>query len=144
MSFSVSRTATIEAPLPLVRSVLRDLSSYSEWVPIVSSVEPDGDEHWFVELRVSMGPFARSKRLRMKRSVDDSNKVCFTREESDGRRHARWELCLTLESVADETSVDAALDYDGKMWTPGPVEEALHSGLDAAIDRLHKFVASQR
>ncbi|MGA0217563.1 MAG: SRPBCC family protein [Ilumatobacteraceae bacterium] len=143
MSFSVSRSAVIEAPLSQVVGALRDLSTYSEWVPIVSRVEPDGDEHWFVELGVAIGPFARSKRLRMKRSINNFDRVGFVRDESDGRSHAGWELNLTLKSVDAQTSVHAVLDYDGKMWTPGPVEEALHSGLDSAIDRLQTFVDAQ-
>ncbi len=144
MSFTVSRVAIIEAPLPQVVGAMRDLSTYSEWVPIVSRVEPDGDEHWFVELRVAIGPFARSKRLRMKRSIDEGKQIGFVRDESDGRSHAGWELSLTLEPADHQTSVHAVLDYDGKMWASGPVEEALHSGLDAAIERLQEFVDAQR
>jgi len=144
MSFTVSRAAVIEAPLSQVVGALRDLSTYPAWVPIVSRIEPDGDEHWFVELRVAIGPFARSKRLRMKRSIDDVDRVVFVRAESDGRSHARWELSLTLKPADDQTSVHAVLDYDGKMWTPGPVEDALHSGLDTAIDRLQMFVNAQQ
>lgn len=140
MAFTVSRTVEFAASLESVRPLLRDLSTYPKWVPIVSSVEQDGDQHWIVELRVSIGPFARSKQLRMERSVDDGEHIMFTRNESDGRKHAHWELRFDVSAVGSETSVTAVLQYQGTMWTPGPVEDALHSGLDAAVEQLRELV----
>lgn len=141
MALTVSRSADIDASLDAVRSVLRDLATYPDWMPIVSSVEADDDDHSFVELRVPIGPFARSKRLRMKRTIDESSVVVFARYEADGRSHANWELRLELNEVDSGTAVHALLRYDGKMWTPGPVEEALDRGLDAGILQLQEFVS---
>jgi len=103
-------------------------------------VEQNGEQHWIVELRVSLGPFARSKQLRMERSVDDDEHIMFTRNESDGRKHAHWELRFDMSDVGSQTSVTAVLEYQGTMWTPGPVEDALHNGLDAAVERLRELV----
>jgi carbon monoxide dehydrogenase subunit G len=140
MAFTVSRAVEFAAPMEAVRPVLRDLSTYPKWVPIVSSVEQNGEQHWIVELRVSLGPFARSKQLRMERSVDDDEHIMFTRNESDGRKHAHWELRFEMSDVSSKTLVTAVLEYQGTMWTPGPVEDALHNVLDAAVEQLRELV----
>jgi len=140
MAFTVSRTVEFAAPTEVVRPLLRDLSTYPKWVPIVSSVEQDGERHWIVELRVSIGPFARSKQLRMERSIDNDEHIMFSRNESDGRKHAHWELRFDVSDVGTQASVTAVLEYRGTMWTPGPVEDALHSGLDAAVEHLRELV----
>ena len=140
MAFTVSRTVEFAAPTEAVRPLLRDLSTYPKWVPIVSSVEQDGERHWIVELRVSIGPFARSKQLRMERSIDNDEHIMFSRNESDGRKHAHWELRFDVSDVGAQASVTAVLEYQGTMWTPGPVEDALHSGLDAAVEHLRELV----
>lgn len=143
MALTVSRTAAISASPGAVRSVLRDLSTYPGWMPIVSSVQADGADHWLVELRVAIGPFARSKRIRMMRAEDRSDTVVFTRSESDGRSHSKWEMQLDLEARDSHTTVSAVLRYEGKMWTPGPVEDALNNGLDKGIAQLQEFVAEE-
>lgn len=140
MALTVSRSADIAASTDEVLAVLRNLSTYPDWMPIVSSAVADGDDHWIVELRVAIGPFARSKRIRMQRIVDSSQLVVFTRGEADGRSHATWELRLELNAIDIGSSVDATLRYEGKMWTPGPVEDALESGLDKGIVQLQEFV----
>jgi carbon monoxide dehydrogenase subunit G len=140
MAFTVSRTVEFAASMEAVRPLLRDLSTYPKWVPIVSSVTQDGEQHWIVELRVSIGPFARSKQLRMERSVDNDEHIMFTRNESDGRQHAHWELRFDMSDVGSQTSVTAVLEYRGTMWTPGPVEDALHNGLDAAVEQFRELL----
>jgi carbon monoxide dehydrogenase subunit G len=140
MALTVSRTADIAAASDAVQAVLRNLSTYPDWMPIVSSAKTDGDDHWLVELRVAIGPFARSKRIRMRRSVDSPQLIVFTRSEADGRDHATWELRLELVKSEIGTNVNAMLRYEGKMWTPGPVEDALESGLDNGIVKLQEFV----
>ena len=53
---------------------LADLSTYPEWLALVTEAEPQGDHTWLVTLRARLGPLARSKRLRMVRTqlLDDS------------------------------------------------------------------------
>ncbi len=76
----------------------------------------------------------------MERSVDNDEHIMFTRIESDGRQHAHWELRFDMSEVGSQTSVTAVLEYQGTMWTPGPVEDALHNGLDAAVEQLRELL----
>jgi hypothetical protein len=64
----------------------------------VQEVSPTDDRRtWEVELQAQVGPFARSKRLRMVRVVHDpGRRVVFERDEIDGRRHSPWILAATL------------------------------------------------
>ena len=66
-----------------------DLAHYPEWLDIVPRATPvearDGDPGpaWSVDLRGRLGPFARSKRLRMVRTVHEApERVRFDRLES--------------------------------------------------------------
>ena len=77
-----------------------DLASYPQWMDLVHRAEPLGNDAWGVELRAKVGPFARSKRLRMVRTAAEPNSlVRFERVEFDGRQHAPWVLTATIESV---------------------------------------------
>jgi hypothetical protein len=76
-----------------------DLARYPGWLDIVPRAVPaeprDGDPGpaWSVDLRGRLGPFARSKRLRMVRTVHDQpRQVRFERLEHDGRQHSSWTL----------------------------------------------------
>jgi hypothetical protein len=79
-----------------------------------------------VDLRGRLGPLARSKRLRMVRTVVDAPRsVRFERRERDGRSHSPW----ILEAVVEPTDGGASsrltmhLHYGGGLW--GPVLERL-------------------
>ena len=72
-----------------VHPYVADLARYVEWMPMVHDAEAVGDGVWNVELRAKVGVFARSKRLRMKRTVNTSQHIVFERDEIDGRRHCR-------------------------------------------------------
>ena len=136
MAFTVSRTVELAASMEAVRPLLRDLSTYPKWVPIVSSVTQDGEQHWIVELRVSIGPFARSKQLRMERSVDNDEHIMFTRNESDGRQHAHWELRFDMSDVGSQTSVTAVLEYRERC---GPRARSKTPSTTASMLRLSSF-----
>jgi hypothetical protein len=125
-----------------------DLGAYPSWLPLVHAAvpgEPDGDQRpvWDVEIRARVGPFARSKRLRMRRTevvVDEF--AVFERDEHDGREHARWTLRVELADGADaSTVVTMHLAYDGSLWTGGVLEHVLEdqirrgrSGLAALVE----------
>ncbi|MEY4820168.1 MAG: hypothetical protein RL200_880, partial [Actinomycetota bacterium] len=73
--------------------VIRDLGTYPKWLEIVHFADAVDSEDelqaWNVELRAKIGPFARSKRLRMVRVQDQSpHLVVFERREKDGKKHA--------------------------------------------------------
>jgi hypothetical protein len=86
---------------------------------------PDGEGVWVVDLRGRLGPFARSKRLRMERTAhDEPSCVVFERKESDGRRHSPWVLTAAIEPTGEATSrLTMHLHYGGGLW--GPVLERL-------------------
>lgn len=124
---------TLVAPVPasaLFRHV-GDLGAYPGWMPLIHAVEPlpdaaDGSPVWEVELRATVGPFARSKRLRMRRTRHERDRCAvFERSEDDGRRHSSWTLRAELAPTdgADvETTLTMTMIYGGSLWT-GPVLE---------------------
>ena len=68
LSASLRTTASVSTVLGYVR----ELDAYPQWMPLVHTAEPEVGGNpvaWMVELRARVGPFARSKRLRMVRSV---------------------------------------------------------------------------
>ncbi len=100
-----------------------DLAAYPRWLPLVhaATAEPAAEPPaWDVELRARVGPFARSKQLRMVRVDADPDRLAvFERAETDGRDHARWALRVELHAGTDETEVVMHLAYDGGLWVPG-------------------------
>ena len=129
-----SESVLVPAHTSLVFPHVADLVAYPSWLGLVHTAErlvpssaEDGRPAWSVELRARVGPFARSKQLRMERTdmVPDCLAV-FERAETDGRHHARWVLRAELESVAgDQTLLTMNLAYDGALWTGGLLERVL-------------------
>lgn len=112
------------------------LDRYPRWLDIVARAEPlprdgaaCGDQRpaWAVDLRGRLGPLARTKRLRMVRTIHEPHRRArFERVELDGRRHSDWVLQADVADVA--TSPDASvltmhLHYGGSLW--GPVLERM-------------------
>lgn len=137
-------TADIEAPPQRVFDIVSDLETYAEWLEIVDSAEPapadssDRGPAWFVTIKAKIGPFARSKRLRMVRVDQTESSARFERHELDGRTHSAW----TMESVVEEgpkgSNVSMDLRYDGGLWD-GPLDVILGSAADGAGDRLAAY-----
>ena len=126
--------------LPLVN----DLTKYPSWMGLVhSAVADSNDESWIVELRGKIGPFARSKRLRMVRvALPDNGHYRFERNEGTGRSHSDW----VLESIvtqkdpsANITSLAMTLHYSGRLFT-GVVERLLQDEIEASKKRLAELV----
>jgi hypothetical protein len=98
-----------------------ELDSYPGWLTIVSrtvfdmGVRHDGDETaWLVDLRGRVGPIARSKRLRMVRTVHEPHRrVRFERRELDGRNHAPWVLEASIEPAGSASRLTVDLHYGG-------------------------------
>ena len=109
-----------------------DLSNYPEWMTLVHDVrridsrsaEPPA---WDVELQAKVGPFTRSKRLRMIRTVHEpTSSVVFERREIDGRQHAPWVLAATVEAIDPATSsISMVLRYGGSLWTGAVLQRVL-------------------
>jgi hypothetical protein len=122
----VDVTADLDAPHEPARvfALVQDLTRYPTWLDIVPRVVPEGDGAWLVDLRGRLGPFARSKRLRMVRTADEApNHVRFEREERDGRSHSPWVLDASVEPRGDGSRLTMHLHYGGGLF--GPVLERL-------------------
>ena len=120
-----------------------DLREYPRWLPLVHAAEPDDDAGWTVELRARVGPFARSKQLRMERTaVVPDELAVFERAEVDGREHARWALRCELTTVDDGTLVTMHLAYDGRLWTAGILERVLDEEVRRGRAGLVELVSS--
>ena len=129
-----------------------ELDGYPEWMSLTHRVErlaaeEDGRPAWDVELRARIGPFARSKRLRMVRtehSVPDRS-VRFERVERDGRSHSAWVLAAhvtpVLTDVGETSQLDMHLHYAGALWTGGVMERVLADQIVAGRERLLTLVA---
>ena len=119
-------TADLDAPHPPDRvfAVVEDLVRYPSWLEIVTRVVPEDDGAWLVDLRGRLGPFARSKRLRMVRSLHEApTAVRFEREERDGRSHSPWVLDASVVPHDGGTRLTMHLHYGGGLF--GPVLEPL-------------------
>ncbi len=150
-----TETATVAASPSEVFPLVDDLAEYPAWMPLVHTVTPltagDGDvPAWDVEIRARIGPFARSKRLRMTRTQREPGRlVVFERAEVDGRDHAAWVLRVELAAApptADGTPVtDVAmhLSYDGSLWTGGPLARVFDEQVRRGRDGLVAAVAAR-
>lgn len=138
-------TVTVADPADLF-TIVADLGTYPEWMDLVSRSEPapaqPGDQGpaWLVTLRARVGPFARSKRLRMVRTVHQpTDRVRFERHEVDGRQHSSWVLDTTVGDAPAGSEVTMSLRYDGSMWS-GLLDAVLGSQIETAIPRLQEHV----
>jgi len=147
----VDVTASVEAPCAPEQlfSFVDRLDDYPHWMPLAHRVsgveaEPDGRPAWDVELRARVGPLARSKRLRMVRSVHDAvgGKVVFERQETDGRRHSPWVLRATVVATSSGSRLDMHLHYGGGLWTGGLMERVLADQITAGRSRLLAQIAA--
>ncbi len=126
-----------------------DLAHYPQWMPLVHRAVPAaGDEGaWSVELRARVGPLARSKRLRMVRTVIESpRRVAFERAELDGRSHAPWILAVDLDPAGGPTGSPATvlsmrLRYGGGLWTGGLLERVLIEQIEQGKRNLLALVS---
>lgn len=124
-------------------ALVSDLSSYPQWMDLVHRVEQVAVDAWEVELRAKVGPFARSKRLRMVRTVTEPDSlVKFERVEVDGRSHAEWVLTATIERSGDRCVLTMHLHYGGGLFTGGVLERVLGDKIEAGRARLAALVAN--
>lgn len=140
----VDSSVVVPAAPDKVAPFVSSLDRYVEWMPLIHSVAVDGDDAWVVELRAKIGPFARSKRIRMKRSRNvDASGYTFVRDETDGRTHSPWTLSVDLSSVDGGTLVAVTMSYEGSLWMGGPLDKVLASQIDAGKSGLVAAVAQR-
>ncbi|MEY3616327.1 MAG: hypothetical protein RLZZ518_1330 [Actinomycetota bacterium] len=131
------------------------LDNYPQWMSLVHSAVRVADATtptWLVELRAKVGPFARSKRLRMERTTYDIvgvaaastggvGRIVFERRENDGRQHAAWRLEVIVTAAGDgATNLVMHLHYDGKLFV-SVVEAILQQNIDAGRSKLGELLA---
>lgn len=144
-------TAELDAPCTpeILFASIDDLGDYPRWLSIVPRADPapahesgaDEGPAWFVELRGSLGPFARSKRLRMVRVVnDDPHTVRFERREHDGREHSPWVLEGIIEPSDTGSRLTMRLHYGGSFGG-SMVEKMLAQEIEESKPRLLALVA---
>jgi hypothetical protein len=142
-------TATLEAPCTAAElfELVDDLSTYPQWNGLVHSavVEPGDDAAWDVELRARLGPLARSKRLRMVRTVRDAQNhaVTFERDQADGRNHSPWVLAANVVEHDGVSVLTMHLHYGGSLWTGGALEKVLADQITSGRQRLLQLVATK-
>jgi hypothetical protein len=132
-------TATLDAPVSPARlyDEVSALDGYPGWIDIVHRAEPAGEGSWNVELRGKVGPFARSKRLRMKRTTaEPGRRAVFERCEQDGRTHSPWVLTATIEATASGSRLTMHLHYGGSLFTGGVLEKMLADQILRGRERL--------
>lgn len=146
--------ATLDAPCGADQlfAYVDDLAQYPRWMDLLHRVEPSGtgepsgggEPAWHVELRARVGPFARSKRLRMHRTVHDpcAHRVVFERAEADGRTHSPWVLRAEVLEHDDISTLHMHLHYGGALWTAGVLERVLADQITNGRERLTELVRS--
>lgn len=127
-----------------------DLNRFPQWTQLLHRVEVDAasPDTWQVELRGKIGPFARSKRLRMIRvPTTATDHVRFERLERDGQEHGAWNLDVRVRpgSRPKSTRVTVTFEYEGRLWS-GAIERLLRDEIESSKRRLARLVAddSQR
>lgn len=138
----------LAGPLDSVLYWVSDLTRFPGWTRLLHRVqeEPspqDAPRAWQVELRGKIGPFARSKRLRMVRVPRaDSGHLRFERRELDGVDHGVWRLDVHVSQSDPSARCDlsAVFDYEGLLWS-GAVERLLRDEIEASKRRLTELVS---
>ena len=136
--------ASLDAPVDCARLhlAMSDLAAYTQWLDIVYRAEADNENNdedavWNVQLRGKVGPFARSKNLRMVRTVNIAgSRVVFERKELDGRSHSAWVLTADISSKGEGSTVAVHLHYGGSLFTGGVLERLLADQITRGQQRL--------
>jgi carbon monoxide dehydrogenase subunit G len=158
-AMKIERTVLLRAAPQDVFELVDDLGRYPQWMDLVHDVSDvvevievsevsgvpgiaDEARSWDVELRAQVGPLARSKRLRMTRTVHEPpRRVVFERTEVDGRRHSAWVLESVLaEQGSGETELTMTLTYGGNLWTGVVLERVLDDHVERGARALSALV----
>ena len=135
-------TAVVRADPERVRDAVKDLSGYPSWLGFVLVAAPAvGGGAWLVDIGARLGPFRRSKRLRMVSvGTDDAWRCRYERCELDGRNHSPWVLEATVVPVPEGAELVMDLSYGGGMWLPG-LDLVLDAEIRGAGRRLERHLA---
>ncbi|WP_116997895.1 SRPBCC family protein [Desertimonas flava] len=125
---------------------VESLDRYPPWMRLVhraTELEPDeGRAAWWVELRARVGPFTRSKQLRMVRTqFEPGRRARFERIQPDERDHAAWILDATIEGADSGASMTMALEYSGQLWSRTVLGRILDDEIRRATRALNELLA---
>jgi len=136
-SVEITAEVELEAAPELVRPLIRDLDRYPSWLSIVAKAASESEDSsaWAVELRGKVGPLARSKRLRMVRTIDEPEHIRFERRERDGRQHSSWTLDAHVSATSSGSHLVMVLRYGGGFGG-GIVERLLADEIEQSKVRL--------
>ncbi len=146
--------ASVDAPcaVAVLRPWVADLDRYPAWLSIVPKAERlgvpddpdqaelDGHPAWAVELRAKLGPLARSKRLRMVRTLVEDDHVRFERWELDGKEHSPWVLDVRIEATDAGSNLTMKLHYGGGLGE-SLLERLLRDEIEESKPRLIALVS---
>lgn len=135
----------MDAAPAAVLAEVADLPGYPAWHGMVKRVDPDGDG-WLVDLGARLGPFTRTKRVRMVRAGADqeaAGQVLFVRKEGDRADHGAWELECLVDPPTGEgpCTLRFRLSYDGSSPLIGLLEPMLRTEVEKSADRLRRRLA---
>jgi len=142
----LSLEAELATPPAAVLAEVADLPGYPAWHGMVKRVEPDGDG-WQVDLGARLGPFTRTKRVRLVRVGDDEaggpGHVRFIREELDRQEYGSWELRADVDPATGEgpCTLRFRLLYDGSSPLISMLEPILRAETQRSADRLRRRLA---
>jgi uncharacterized protein YndB with AHSA1/START domain len=141
--------ASLDAPYPIeaVFAAVEELDRYPAWLDIVPRAVgagargDDAGPAWTVDLRGRLGPFARSKRLRMVRTEHTApTHVRFERVEHDGKRHSAWILTADDEATDTGSRLTMRLHYGGSLFG-AVLEPVLADEIERSKPRLLALLA---
>lgn len=141
----ITLEAAFDAAPSAVLAEVGNLPGYPEWHGMVKRVEPDGDG-WLVDLGGKIGPFTRTKRVRMVRAAAEEERpgqVRFVRNERERDDHGGWELDCVVDPATGEgpCTLRFRMLYDGSSPLIGMLEPLLRAEVDKSSDRLRRRVA---
>lgn len=145
----IVRSVVVPGGSATVFDLVEDLAKYPQWMELVHDVEPVASADprrpaWDVELQAQVGPFARSKRLRMERTVHEADRrVVFERAETDGREHASWVLAATIAPRDADTELTMRLTYGGSLWTGAVLQRVLDDHVERGAEALRTLLVDR-
>ena len=143
-----TETVTVQTDIQHSFSVLSDLSTYTQWLNFIDSVEPVESEDgrvWMLVLKAQLGPFSRMKKLRMaKVSSEPHELIRFERKEISGRDASDWSIDINFKELdLITTEITFVVSYSGKLWTR-TLETVFNTYVDQARTNLKAYFVSSR
>ena len=143
-----TETVTVQAEIEHAYSVLSELTTYTEWLNFIDSVElveSVDDLVWMLVLKAQLGPFSRMKKLRMARVASEPRKLIrFERKEISGRDASDWSIDVKFKQLDLETTeITFVVSYSGKFWTR-TLESVFNTYVDQARTDLKAYFVSLR